>query len=297
MKFFLSIIIPFVLLSHLSAQGFDDVQIKTIKVSENIFMLEGAGGNVGIFKGDEGLIMIDNQFADLSVKLKSAIKLISDQPIKYLINTHWHGDLTGGNANFNEGNTLVVAHENVRQRLSTDQFMKAFQRSVDAKPKIYWPEITYDEDVKLHLNNESVHVFHVHNAHTDGDSFVLFPGENVLHMGDCFFNKRFPFIDLGSGGSIEGAIKAVQAAVMIADDDTKIIPGHGVLASKADLVEYLDVITMMTDQVKDGIKRGVSLETMKTAGFDKDYESWGTGFISTEKFIDTIWTDLNREEE
>ncbi len=278
-------------------QGFDEVEIKTSKLTEHIYLLEGAGGNVGIYAAKDGIVMIDNQFAQLSDKLKSAISNISDQQIKYLINTHWHGDHTGGNENFNTEHTTIVAHENVKKRLSTDQFTKAFNRSTPAKPMIYWPEITYDKNLKLHFENEDVRIIHVDHAHTDGDSFVFFPSENVLHMGDCFFNQRFPYIDLSAGGSIKGIIKAANTALMIADDDTTIIPGHGVVASKSDLMEYRDVLVMMLNQVEDAMRKGMSLNDLKVAGFDKGYESWGSGFIKTDAFINTIWTDLDRVEE
>jgi len=278
------------------SQGrFDGVEIKTEKLSENIYMLEGAGGNIGVLTGEDGTLMVDSQFADLSEKIKVAIDAISTGDIAYLVNTHWHGDHTGGNGNFNDHGATIVAHENVRERVSTDQVMKAFGREVKASPKNYWPEITFAESMDLHVNGQDIMIIHVDNAHTDGDAFVYFVQANILHMGDVFFKDRFPFIDLGSGGTINGYIEAVQAALMISDSETQIIPGHGSLASKTDLNNYLSMLHTMKLRVETATVEGKTVEEMKTAGLDKDYESWGTGFIKSDVFINTIWTDLDRE--
>ncbi len=289
--------ILFLLIPILSySQGrFDDVVIKTEKLTDNIFMLEGAGGNIAVLIGEDGTLMVDSQYGDLSEKIKSAIQTLSSAPIKYLVNTHWHGDHTGGNGNFNDSGATIVAHENVRERVSTDQVMKAFGREVKASPTKFWPEITFDQGMDLHMNGQDIMVIHVDNAHTDGDAFVYFVQANILHMGDVFFKDRFPFIDLGSGGTINGYIKAVQAALMISDSETKIIPGHGAMADQNDLMNYHTMLTTMKNRVQRGMAEGQSVEVMKTAGLDKEYESWGTGFIKSDVFINTIWTDLDRE--
>lgn len=278
------------------SQGFDDVEIITHQVTDKIYMLEGRGGNVGVLIGDEGVIMIDDQFAPLSEKLKTAIAELSDHPVKYLLNTHWHGDHTGGNANFGSEGAIIVAHNNVRERLSTDQFNKAFNRTTEASPEEAWPQITFTEDVQLHLNDETVMLIHVHNAHTDGDSFVWFADSNVLHMGDTFFKDRFPYIDLGSGGTTAGYLKAAQTALMLTDSKTKIIPGHGPLANKMDLLRFYTMLNEMHTRVQEQIDMGKSIEEIKAAGLDKGYEDWGSGFINGERIVDIIWTDLTREE-
>ncbi len=293
MKFYLILFFSF-FYSLTYSQRFDKVVIKSTHVHGSVYMLEGAGGNIGLAIGDSSVLMIDSQFGELSDRILNEIRTISDKPIQYLVNTHWHGDHTGGNENFNTHQTTIVAHENVRKRLSTDQFTKAFNRTSPAKPSSYWPEVSYSEELSLFLNPSKILIMHVDSAHTDGDSFVFFPEDNVLHLGDCFFNKRFPYIDLSAGGSIQGLIKAVQTALMVADEDSFIIPGHGALATRDDLLEYYTVIRGMFEAIEDAMQRGVSLDELKQAELDKGIESWGEGFISTAKFIDTIWTDLDR---
>lgn len=293
-----NLLLPFVLCllsAGTIAQNFDDIQIKTNQVTEHIYFLEGRGGNIGVLVGEEGVLMVDDQYAPLSEKIKAAVQVLSTHPLKYLINTHWHGDHAGGNENFGNEGAIIVAHENVRERLSTDQVNKAFNRTTPASPEAAWPEITFSEDIQLHFNGQDIVLLHVHNAHTDGDSFVWFPNSNVLHMGDCFFKGRFPYIDLGSGGSVAGAIKAVQIALSLTDSATKIIPGHGQLANKQDLLNYHNMLIEIVDRVKLAMAEGKTLDEMKAAGLDAGYEAWGTGFINAERFVDIIWTDLNRE--
>lgn len=277
-------------------RDFSEVEIVTTLVADNLYMLEGSGGNIGVFTGEDGVLMIDDQFAGLSDKIKTAMSDLSDYPVFYLLNTHWHGDHTGGNENFGMDGAIIVAQENVRKRMSTDQFNKAFNRTTKASPEIAWPQITYNEDMQIHFNDESILLIHVHDAHTDGDAFVYFPERNVIHMGDCFFNGRFPYIDLGSGGTVNGAIKAVQTALMLTNNSTKIIPGHGKLAHKSDLLKYYTMLEVMKDRVLDGMAKGQSIDDMKAGELGKGYEAWGDGFVSLDRFIDIIWTDFNREE-
>lgn len=274
---------------------FDKVVVKTNKITDQIYMLEGSGGNVGVFIGDDGVIMIDNQFAGMTDKLKAAIKELSDGEIKYLVNTHWHGDHAGGNENWGNAGATIVAHENVRKRLSTDQHSKAFNRTTPASPEVAWPVITFEENMSLNLNGQKVMLIHVHNAHTDGDTFVWFPESNVIHLGDCFFKDRFPYIDLGSGGSVAGALRAIEAALMITDADTKIIPGHGTMAEKSDLLKYYQMLTTMYDRVKREVAAGKSVDEIKAAGLTEDYPDWGSGFINDERIIDIIWTDIDSQ--
>lgn len=289
--------LAFFFLSYFSLQAqFDEVVIKTTKITDQVYMLEGSGGNIALFDGPDGLLMVDDQFAPLSEKIKAAAKDISDQPITYLVNTHWHGDHTGGNENFGKEGALIIAHENVRLRKSTDQFSKAFNRTTPASPEIAWPKITFSEDMKLHFNGDDIMLLHVHNAHTDGDSFVYWTRNNVLHMGDCFFNERFPYIDLGSGGSVDGLIKAVEAALMIVDNKTVIIPGHGSLANRMDLIKYFTMLKTMKSRITEAIADGKTIEEIKASGLDKGYETYGSGFISTERIVDIMWTDFTRND-
>ncbi|NNF32865.1 MAG: MBL fold metallo-hydrolase [Saprospiraceae bacterium] len=275
-------------------QDWDAVEIIPEKINENLYVLFGAGGNIGLFMGEDGTLIIDDQYAPLSEKIKAAINGLTDDPVKYVVNTHWHGDHTGGNEAFGNDGATIIAHSNVRKRLSTEQVMKAFNRTVPPSPEAAWPVITFEEDISLHVNGDDLMIFHVHNAHTDGDAFVYFKNSNVLHMGDCFFKGRFPFIDLGSGGSIDGAIRAVAVALMIVDEETVIIPGHGTLASKQDLLKYSQMLHTMRDRVKKAVAEGKTIDEIKTAGLDEGYEEWGTGFINVATFVDFIWTDLDR---
>jgi len=296
MKYILFALICASNLNLIQAQSrFDDVVIKTYKLTEQIYMLEGSGGNIGVFVGEDGVFMIDDQFAPLSDKIKSAIKDLTDKEIIYLVNTHWHGDHTGGNENFGNDGAIIVAHENVRKRLSTEQHNKAFNRTTPPSPKIAWPSITFDENMSIYLNGEQMMLIHVHNAHTDGDAFVFFPNSNVLHMGDCFFKDRFPYIDIGSGGSVKGAIKAIETAMMMIDDDTKIIPGHGTMADKSDLAKYHLMLTTMYERVHEKVLAGKSIEEIKAANLTSDYPGWGDGFINDEKIVDIIWTSIDAE--
>jgi len=214
----------------------NDIEIKVHKLTESIYMLIGQGGNIGLFIGEDGVFMIDGQFASLTPKILAAIKTVTDKPVKYLINTHWH-DHTGGNVNmYNEG-AIIVSHENVRKRMSMEQVVRGKEKA--ASPKEALPVITFEQDMMFHLNGEDIMISHTHNAHTDGDSFVYFTKNNVLHMGDTYFSGKFPYIDLSSGGSIDGYIAGIQKAIMLSDDATQIICGHGQISDKRELKPYL----------------------------------------------------------
>ena len=217
------------------AQGFDQVVIQTQSLADGLHMLTGRGGNLVVSSGADGVFLVDDQFAPLSERILAAIAKISSQPLRFVVNTHWHGDHTGGNENMGRAGALIVAHDNVRRRMSADQFQAAFQRTVPAAPPAALPVITFGEDVTFHLNGGEVHVFHVARAHTDGDAIVHFRAGNSIHMGDTFFNGLYPFIDLDSGGSIDGVIAAVDRALPLMDKKTRVIPGHGPLSDRAGL--------------------------------------------------------------
>jgi len=259
-------------------------------------MLEGAGGNIAILSGDDGTVMIDDQFAELSPKIKEAIKKISNYPVSYLINTHWHGDHTGGNANFAKDGATIIAHENVRERLSHDQ-IRPFGRSTPAAEEIAWPQLTFNDNMKVHFNNETINLIHVHNAHTDGDSFVYFENANVLHMGDCFFKDKFPYIDVAMGGSPDGYIKAASIALMLCNSETKIIPGHGSLASKSDLLNFYTMLMTMKDRVQKVITEGKTQEEALALNLTEGYAEWGTGFINEETIVKTLFSAYSLGEE
>ena len=270
----------------------EEVNIETSDLGSGVYMLKGQGGNIGVFAGDDGVFMIDDQFAPLSEKIKAAISEISDKPIKFLINTHWHFDHTGGNENFGKSGSVLVAHENVRKRMSTDQLMKAFNREVKASPKMALPVVTFDQQVGFHLNNDYINVMHVANAHTDGDAIIYFEHANVIHMGDTFFNGTYPFIDVGSGGSLKGIIDAAEKALSIANNETDIIPGHGSLATVSDLKKYHKVMSDIHMQFTALKKKGMSDEDIKAEGITLDYdEELGNGFIGPEKFIEILLSE------
>lgn len=273
---------------------FDDVVIKDYKLTDNIYMLEGSGGNIGIYINDDEVLMIDDQFAPLSDKLKAKIKELSGGKTTRLINTHWHGDHSGGNENFAKDGAMIIAHENVRGRMSKE--VVRGERVTPPSPAIALPVVTYKEGMQLYIMDEPVMITHMHRAHTDGDSFVFFPESNVLHMGDCFFHKRFPFIDLNSGGSIEGVIRAAEMALMLVDDNTQIIPGHGPMATKSDLVEYHKFLTSAKGRVLAHINDGGTIDNLDPAQITESYEDWAWGFINAEKISQTIFNSLSSED-
>jgi len=274
--------------SIFAQRDFDKVEIEALQVSDNIYMLKGSGGNIGVLTGEEGTLIIDTQFAPLSEKIKSAISDITDHDVNYVVNTHWHGDHTGGNKNFSNDGAVIIAHDNVRKRLSTNN-VRPFGRTTEAAPEEAWPHLTFNDKLNFYFNGHSLHLTHVHNAHTDGDVFIYFADANVLHMGDCFFKDRFPFIDTALGGSPDGALKAISVALMICDDDTKIIPGHGSLAKKEDLIKYNKMLMTLVDRVKASIEDDKSLEEALNSNLTEGYEGWGSGFINDEKIIKTLY--------
>ena len=257
--------------SHAQQPNFDTVQIKTTKISESIYMLEGSGGNIGVLTGKDGIVIIDDQFGPLTEKINTALAKISDQPVRFVINTHYHGDHTGGNENFGGQGAIIVAHENARKRLSTDQFMAAFNREIKASPYAALPKVTFTDSVTFHMNGETVNVFYVKNAHTDGDVIIHFKESNVFHGGDVFVRYGFPFIDQGSGGSIDGMIKATDLFITRVNDQSKIIPGHGALSVKKDLLDFKQMLVTVRKRVADEMAKGKSLEQIVDTDPTKGY--------------------------
>ena len=271
-------------------QNFDKVEIKTEKLSPTTFVLFGAGGNVGVSVGEDALFIIDDQYAPVSPKILAALKQLSDKPIKFVLNTHWHGDHTGGNENMGKGGALIVAHDNVRKRMSTEQFIALFKSKVPPSPKVALPVVTFSTDVTFHINGDEVYGFHVPKAHTDGDTVVQFKKSNVIHMGDVFFNGWYPFIDVSSGGSPEGVIAASDRVLAMSDDNTKIIPGHGPVAGKGDLKAYRDMLASVSGRVKALMKEGKKLDEIKAAKPSAEFdEKWGKAFIKADAFIEMLF--------
>ncbi len=278
---------------HVSAQ--DAVPIKTIMVADGIHMLMGRGGNVAVSTGADGTYVIDDQYASQYDVIKQAITTLSVDPVKFLVNTHWHSDHTGGNEQMGNSGAIIVAHENVRQRLSTDQVIEFFNAERPAPPPAALPMVTFSDDITLHLNGNDVHVFHVLNAHTDGDVVVHFKQANVIHTGDVFFHGRYPFIDTGSGGSIRGTIGAVERILAIADAETRVIPGHGELTDRKGLEEYLVMLKGAQKAIAQLIVAGNSVEqavlAKPTAAFDA---IWGNGFLKPGVFVKIVYDSIKR---
>ena len=281
----------------LAAQaGLDTVTIQTIPAGRGVYMLRGAGGNIALATGLDAAFLVDDQFAPLSEKILAAVKAVTDKPIRFLVNTHWHGDHTGGNENMAKAGILIVAHDNVRTRMSTEQFLAAFNQKVPPAPRAALPVVTFSETAAFYLNDETIHVVHVPPAHTDGDALVHFTGANVIHMGDTFFNGSYPFVDLSSGGSFEGMIKAVNAALPYANDSTKVIPGHGPLGSKADLVAYRDVLVKIRDRVAALIKQGKTKDQVIAARPGAEWDAtWGAGFMKPDVFLGIVYESMTKK--
>jgi len=264
-----------------------DVTIKTTQVSGHVYMLEGRGGNIGVSAGEDGVVMVDDQFAPLAPKILDAVKALGKGEPEYVINTHWHGDHAGGNTAFG-AKAAIVAQENVRKRLSAPQ--KRGEEVVEPMPAPGLPVVTFKENVSLHMNGEEIRVVHFPRGHTDGDSIVFFTGANVVHMGDHFFNGRFPFVDTASGGDPVQYAANVKSVLDQIKDDTKVIPGHGPLATKADLATFHQTLSETIKIVQAARKAKKSLDQVKQAGLPEKYKSWGEGFIKTDAWIETIYS-------
>lgn len=266
-------------------QDLKDVEIEIIPVNENVYMLKGAGGNIGVLTGDDGIFMIDDQFPALSDKIKNKLKSLSDQPVKFLVNSHHHGDHTGGNSNFQQDGTLIFAQENVRKRLKED-----------TTKTNGLPLITFTDKLNFHINGNDIVVAHVHNAHTDGDALIYFPQSNVLHTGDTFFNGMFPYIDLKSGGSIKGDIEAAKTGLSMINKNTKIIPGHGNIANYSEYETYLKMLEGIRKNIQDAIDAGRSESEITnnkdlTSEFYTD-EAAKDFFITGPKIRKTVYDSL-----
>ncbi|MFI2811297.1 MBL fold metallo-hydrolase [Microbulbifer sp. M83] len=279
----------------LAQDRFAEVEISTQKVTDHIHMLQGAGGNIAVFSGEDGVFMVDDQYAPLTERIGAAVAAISDKPVRFVVNTHWHGDHTGGNENFGEAGALVVAHENVRKRMSTEQFMTLFDRKVPASPAEALPVITFTDATTFHWNGEDVHVQHVDPAHTDGDSIVHFRNANVIHMGDTFFNGSYPFIDLSSGGSVDGVVAAMDNVLSLANDSTRIIPGHGPLSNKAELKAQRDLLVKLRNQIQALVDQGMSREEVIAAQPTREYDDqYGQGFMKPDVWTGIVYDSLAR---
>jgi len=270
---------------------YSKVQIKVTKVAGNVYMLEGAGGNIGVSVGDDGLLIVDDQFAPLADKIRAALKGLADKKLRFILNTHWHGDHTGGNAAFGPEGT-IIAHDNVRKRLSTEQKSTVFNSTTPPSPKEALPVITFDKTLTVHFNGEEIRAIHFPQGHTDGDSVIFFTSSNVVHLGDDFFAGRFPFVDLESGGTVEGLVRNIGEIITKIPEGAKLIPGHGAISTVDDLKNYHRMLQQTTETVRQKIAAGKTLEQVKSEGLPEEWKPWGTGFIKTDRWVETIYRSL-----
>jgi len=286
----------FFVVLQLTAQqqpDYSKVEIKVQKVSGTVYMLQGQGGNIGASVGEDGIVIVDDEFLPLADKIEAALKGIADKPVKIVLNTHWHGDHTGGNPHFGE-KAPIIAQENVRKRLASGG--KTRFGETPPAPKAALPVITFEDKVSVHLNGEDIRAIHIPQGHTDGDSVIIFTQSNVVHMGDDFFNGgMFPFIDIASGGSVQGMIAGGEKVLAETPDDVKLIPGHGPLANKDDLRKFITMLKETSAAVQAGIKKGKTLDQLKKEKVLAKWDSWGQSFIKTDVFIEILYDSLTQK--
>jgi len=274
-------------------QDMSKVEITTTDLGSGIYMLKGAGGNIGLSVGDDGVFMVDDQFAPLTEKIQAAITKVSNKAVRFVLNTHWHFDHSGGNENLGKAGAVIVAHDNVRELMSKDQFLKAFNKKIPAAPYVALPSITFSDSSTFHLNGQTMRIQHVNPAHTNGDSYVHFKEANVIHTGDLYFSGMYPFIDAQHGGTIDGVIKAAAEMIALADDKTKIIPGHGPMSNKTELAAYREMLITARDNVKKLVDAGKSEEDVLAAQPLADLNAtWGNGFMKPDFFTKIIYANM-----
>lgn len=271
----------------------EEVTIGIQPLTGQIYMLTGQGGNLGLLVGADGTFLIDDQYAPLTEKILAAIKSVGGEQPKFLINTHYHADHTGGNENLGRGGSLIFSHDNVRERLAGGSYVAPFKMKSPAADPQGLPVVTFGEDLSFHLNGETVHAIHVPHAHTDGDSFIHFQSANVIHAGDIFFNGIYPFIDVPHGGSLKGMIQAVEQILALADGQTKIIPGHGPLADKAQLARYQQMLGVAYERLRELRVAGKTAEEAVAAKPLADLEeTWGGGFLSGDRWVELVYAGV-----
>ena len=292
-----AVVLAFALIACLVAAQDEDmskVQMKVTKVSGNVYMLEGAGGNIGASVGDDGIVIVDDQYAPMADKIKAALKGITDKPVRFVINTHYHGDHTGGNAIFQQ-TAPIIAHDNVRKRLEqggTGGNKGGVSFESKPAPKEALPIITFDHDVTVHLNGEDIQALHFPSGHTDGDSVIFFPKSNVVHMGDDFVRYGFPFIDVTSGGSVQGMIAAMEKCSAQLPPDVKVIPGHGALSNLDDVRTFVKMLKETSAVVQKAIDEHKTVEQMKQEKILAPWAKWSGEFLDADKFIETLYNSL-----
>lgn len=277
---------------HENENQTQEISVKTQKITERVYLLQGRGGNVGALVGADGILIVDDDYAQVSPKLAEALKILGSEKPRFIFNTHWHGDHSEGNKFFGAQGSLIMAHTNVRKRQSVESIVLG--NKVPPYEKFALPVLTYDQSLSVHFNDEEVRAVHYPNGHTDGDSVIFFTKANVVHLGDDFFAGKFPFVDLDSGGSVTGLAKNVADIIAKLPSDAKIIPGHGALSTREDLKAYHQTIVETTDIIQKGMTAGKTLEGLKKDGLPEKYKSWGSGFIKPDFWIETIYKSLSK---
>ena len=273
------------------AQNYDSVKINVTRVAGSVYMLQGSGGNIGALIGNDGIILVDDQFAQLSGKIKAALATITDKPIKFIINTHFHFDHTDGNKTLGGEGAIIVAHENTRKRLTIDNLVPIFKVDMKAYSYDALPKITFAQSVTFNMNGETVEVYHVKNAHTDGDAMIYFKESNVVHTGDVFVRYGLPFIDETSGGNVDGMIDAISNLLKNVNEETKIIPGHGAISYKKDLQDYKDMLQTVRDRVAEGIKVGKTIDQIIDSNPAKEF----TGVFDKIEFVRIVYNSIKKQ--
>lgn len=286
--------LPIVLATAAAAEA-PPPTLESVSVAPGVFMLSGPGGNVGVVVAEDGVFLVDDQYPQLAPAVVAAVAAITPKPIRFVVNTHWHGDHTGGNELLGGSGSLVFAHENVRRRMSSEQVNELLGRTTPPSPAGALPIVTFSDAVTFHLGGHEVRAFHVPAAHTDGDAIVHLVSADVVHLGDVLFNRLYPFVDLWSGGSVEGTIAAVERVLATAGPGTKFIPGHGRVADRADLLAYVEVLrggrAAVAKLVEAGKSRDEAVAARPTAAWDS---TWAWSFISAERWVAILWEDVSR---
>jgi cyclase len=280
------------------APDYSKAEVKSEKLTDNLYMLTSSGviaGNVALLVGPNGALLVDDQFTPLVPKITAAVAAVTNAPVRFVLNTHWHDDHTGGNAPLGKAGAVIIAHDNTFKRVSTEQFIDLFNARIPAKPPEAWPLVTFADSVSLHLNGEDIEAVHVANAHTDSDAIVYFKKANVVHTGDVFLGPAYPFIDTGSGGSIDGVIAAAATVLARIDDNTRIIPGHAPMQKKQELAAWRGMLITVRGRVAEAIRAGQTQEQVVAAGVSKEFDAkYGKGFITPTVFVQRAYVDLKR---
>lgn len=272
---------------------FDTVQVRATAVAPGVHLLVGRGGNIGVSSGPDGVFLVDDQYAPLTEKILAALRAIAPDPPRFVLNTHWHGDHTGGNENLGKAGALLVAHENVRRRMSVEQFNALLNRRTPASPSGALPVVTFTETVTFYLNGDTIRVFHVPAAHTDGDAIVRFLHADVIHTGDVFFNGSYPVLDVSAGGTVDGMIHAADTVLALAGPGTRIIPGHGPLGGRGDLERFRAMLVATRDAVRAAMAGGRTVDDVLSAKPTANWDdAWGRGFVNAERWVRSLFADL-----